>query len=41
MLNYITVIISNAFCKLATWKPEEATAVLALGYPYDIDDTEE
>lgn len=41
MLNYIIVIISNTFCRLATWKPTEAAAALALGYPHDIDDTEE
>lgn len=41
MLNMIEVTVSNMFCRLATWKPSEAAAALALGYPHDIDDTEE
>jgi len=39
--NLIIVTISNIFSRLNTWKPTEAVAALALGYPYDIDDTEE
>lgn len=40
--NLIIVIISNVFSKIvSTWKPTDTVAPLALGYPYDIDDTEE
>jgi len=41
IINSIHVIISNIYCRLATWSRVEAAPALALGYGYDIEDDEE
>lgn len=41
LLNSIHVVMSNAFCRLSTWKRPDAVAAVALGYGYDIEDDDE
>lgn len=41
ILNSVHVLLSNVFSRLAIFKRPACVAALALGYPYDIADTDE